>query len=122
VPVSLLWEIYNLVPDSAGLVDYQVDIRFTVQEIERHGFAARLLGFLGDATGLSAKGDDQVSLSFHRRLEAPADRRAVEYLDVDLENAPEATYLLTVTVADTHTGRTATVERWFTVSAFPLTR
>jgi GWxTD domain-containing protein len=122
VPVALLWEMYNLQPDSAGLVDYQVDIRFTVQQVERHGFRARLLGFLGDATGLSAKGEDQVTLSFQRRREAPADGRAVEYLDVDLENGPDATYLVTLTVTDTHTGRAVSVDRWLTVSALPLTR
>ena len=122
VPVALLWEMYNLQPDSAGLIDYQVDIRFTVQQVERHGFRARLLGFLGDATGLSAKGEDQVTLSFQRRREAPADGRAVEYLDVDLENGPDATYLVTLTVTDTHTGRAVSVDRWLTVSALPLTR
>jgi GWxTD domain-containing protein len=122
VPVSLLWETYNLAVDSAGLVAYQVDIQFTVQEIERHGFAARLLGVVGDAAGLSAKGDDQVSLSFNRQREAPPDGRAVEFLDVDLQGAPEATYLVTVTITDRHTGRAATAERWFTVTNAPLTR
>ncbi len=122
VPVSLLWEIYNLDVDSAGLVRYQVDIRFTVQEIERHGFVARVLGGIGDATGLSAKGDDQVTISFTRQREAPPDRRAVEFLDVDLQNAPEATYLVTVTITDTHTGRTTSTERWFTVTETPLTK
>jgi len=121
-PVALLWEIYNLAPDSTGLVDYRVDIRLTVQEIERYGFAARFLGMIGDATGMSATGDDQVTLSFDRRREAPTNGRAVEYLDVALENAPEATYLLTVTVMDLHTGRIASAERRFTVSAFPLTK
>lgn len=104
-PVGLLWEIYNLQPDSTGTARYRIDLRITVKDIERRGFAARILGGIGDAVGLSAKGDDEVALSYDREVTMGAGGHQVEFLTVDLEDAPSATYGITVRVTDRVSGR-----------------
>jgi hypothetical protein len=119
-PVGLLWEIYNLQPDPAGIVRYTVDLQFTVREIERHGFAASILGGIADAVGLTAEGDDQVALTYDRDLPGEPSGRQVEYLSVNLENAPEATYGVFITVTDKVSGRSVTARRQFVVSETPL--
>jgi len=116
-PVALLWEIYNLAPDSTGRARYAVELRITVRDIERKGFAARILGGIGDAVGLSAKGDDEVSLVYNREVTTAPGGRQVEYLTVDLENAPIATYVITLRVTDKLTQQVAEARRQITVSA-----
>jgi hypothetical protein len=119
-PVALLWEIYNLVPDSAGRARYAVELHITVRDIERKGFAARILGGIGDAVGLSAKGDDEVSLVYNREVTTPPGGRQVEYLTVDLENAPVATYVIMLRVTDKLTQQVAEARRQITVTAAQL--
>lgn len=121
-PVALLWEIYNLVPDSTGAAKYHVDLRIDVKEIERRGFTAKILGGIRDAIGLSAKGDDQVSLSYDRRVTARPGGTQVDYLKVDLQNAPEATYGITLTVTDMVSHRVVQKLRQVMVTKFALTR
>lgn len=116
-PVSLLWEIYNLVPDSTGVAHYTVTLRITVKEVERHGFAARILGGIGDAVGLSARGDNQVSLEYPASAPVAPGGTRVEYLTVNLDNAPEATYAVYLTVTDKATGRSVTARRQFRVTS-----
>jgi GWxTD domain-containing protein len=115
-PVGLLWEIYNLTPDSTGRAHYSVEVRFTVRDIERRSFAARILGGIGDAVGLSAKGDDEVSLVYDRAVEAVPGGRRVEYLTVDLEDAPVATYVITLRVTDKLTQRVVEARRQIAVT------
>ena len=121
-PVSLLWEVYNLTPDSTGTARYTVDLRFTVREIERRGFAARILGGIGDAIGLSAQGDDRVALQYDRSIAVQPDGAVVDYVSVDLENAPEATYTVTLTVTDRVSGRVVAGRRQFWVTETGLVR
>ncbi len=121
-PIALLWEIYNLEPDSTGRARYTVDLRFTVREVERRGFIARILGGIGDAVGLSARGDDEVLLSYDRSVAAVAGGRQVEYLTVELEDAPQALYGIWVTVTDAVRGRSLTTRRQFMVTDTPLSR
>jgi GWxTD domain-containing protein len=116
-PVALLWEIYNLSPDSTGRARYAVELRITVRDIERKGFAARILGGIGDAVGLSARGDDEVSLAYDREVTTPEGGRQVEYLTVDLEDAPVATYVITLRVTDKRTQRVVEARRQIAVTA-----
>jgi len=121
-PVGLLWEIYNLTPDSLGVAHYTVDVRFTVTNVERRGFAARIFGGLGDAVGLSARGDEQVALGYDRDVEATPGGRQVEYLMVELEGAPVAEYGITITVTDQVANTSVEALRRIVVTERPLTR
>jgi hypothetical protein len=103
-PVGLLWEIYNLTPDSTGTARYTVDLRITVRNVERRGFAARILGGIGDAIGLSARGDDAVALTYDRAAAARPGGIQVEYLSVELEDAPKAEYAVSLTITDRVSG------------------
>lgn len=103
-PVALMWEVYNLVPDSAGIARYTVQLRITVEDVDRRGFAARILGGIADAVGLSARGDDQVALSYDREVAVAPGGNQVEYITLDLEDAPEATYSIAISVIDLFTG------------------
>jgi len=99
-PIALLWEVYNLTPDSTGTARYHVELRIDVKEVERRGFFAKILGGVRDAVGMSARGDDQVALAFDRQAKATPGGTYVDYLKVDLQNAPEATYGIHLTITD----------------------
>ena len=119
-PVALLWEVYNLEPDSTGVARYTVTVRITIREVERRGFIARILGGIGDAVGLSAQGDDEVSLSYDREVTIEPGGRQVEYLTVELEDAPKALYGIWITVTDAVSGQAVTARRQFMVTDTPL--
>jgi hypothetical protein len=119
-PVALLWETYGLQPDSTGVVRYTIELTFTVREVERRGFAARILGGIGDAVGLSARGDEQVALQYERS--APHAERQVDWLSVGLDDATEGLYTIAVTVTDRVSGRTTTQLRSVRVTRGELVR
>jgi hypothetical protein len=119
-PVGLLWEVYNLTPDSTGTARYTVDVRITVRNIERRGFAARILGGIGDAMGLTARGDDAVALSYDRQARARPGGTQVEYLSVELEDAPKAEYAIAITVTDQVSGAKQEALRRIVVTETPL--
>jgi GWxTD domain-containing protein len=119
-PVGLLWEIYNLTPDSTGTARYTVDVRITVRSVERTGFAARILGGIGDAIGLTARGDDAVALSYDREARAEPGGIQVEYLSVELEDAPKAEYAISLTVTDRVSGATREAVRRIVVTETPF--
>ena len=119
--VGLLWEIYNLQPDSAGTARYTVNLRFTVRQVERRGFVARILGGIGDAVGLSAQGDEEVALAYDREVAAVSGGLQVEYLTVELEDAPKGLYGIYLTVTDNVSGQAITARRQFVVTDTPLT-
>jgi GWxTD domain-containing protein len=121
-PVGLLWEIYNLTPDSLGIARYTVEVRFTVLNVERRGFAARILGGLGDVMGLSAQGDEQVALAYDRQAAVVPGGTQVEYLMVDLEDAPIADYGISIRIIDQVAQRAVEAVRRIAVTATPLTR
>jgi GWxTD domain-containing protein len=103
-PFALLWETYGLTPQK-GSNKYKVSI--TVQRVRAGGFGgfvAKIVGGISGAVGLSASGDDKVSLSFPR--EVPAAEVNVDYVSIDLGEAPAGTYLVTVDVTDTVTNAT----------------
>jgi GWxTD domain-containing protein len=121
-PVGLLWEIYNLTPDSTGVARYTVEVRFTVLGVERRSFAARVFGGIGDAMGLTARGDEQVALAYDREATLQPGGRQVEYLMVDLDDAPLADYGISVRILDRVTGRSVEALRRITVTDTPLPR
>jgi GWxTD domain-containing protein len=121
-PVGLLWEVYNLTPDSLGVARYTVEVRFSVSDVERRNFAARILGGLGDAMGLSARGDDQVALAYDREAAVTPGGRQVEYLMIDLDGAPRAAYRVAVRVFDKVAQRSVEALRRIVVTETPLTR
>lgn len=121
-PVGLLWEMYNLTPDSAGIVHYAVSVRFTVDSIERHTFLARVLGGLGDAVGVTAKGDDEVELTYRGASRLRANGIYPQYLSVGLEGAPAGHYTVRLVVTDQTAGRSVFAERPIVVTAEPPPR
>jgi len=122
--VGLLWEIYNLTPDSTGATRYEVGLWITVEAIDRTnaGWFAALLGSLGDRMGLTAVHDDRVSLTYRREHAASAAGAQAEHLMVELRDAPKGRYLLEVVVQDLIAGQQARTTRTFTIGTEPVTR
>jgi GWxTD domain-containing protein len=121
-PVALLWEIYDLAPDAAGQVRYGVELRVTVEALERRSFVARIIGGVSDATGLSAVGDDRIALAWERQGAAGREGALVEHVTVDLRDAPEGRYTVSVTVTDRATGGSASTERVLLINRDPPAR
>lgn len=114
--VHLLWEIYNLEPDSTGTVRYDAEVVFRVQSLERRNFAARIVGGVLDAVGTTAKGDDQVSVRY-TVSDVLGDRdRLPAWVAVDLADAPNGTYVLELIITDRVSGQSAVRRRTFTVT------
>ncbi len=114
--VHLYWEMYNLTPDSTGAVSYRAAVVITVQSLERRGFGANIVGGIADAIGTSAKGDDQVTLSYEVS-DVLGDRdRLPGWVAIDLSDAPNAVYILELVITDQQTGQTATRRRIFRVT------
>jgi GWxTD domain-containing protein len=118
-PISLLWETYGLTPDSGGIARYRVQLTLVVDEIRRASLAARIVGGVADAIGVTGEGDARVSLSFERQESVAGREAVVDYLDVVLGGAPEGRYLLSLTVTDLVSGDSATRVREFTVTERP---
>ena len=97
-PFALLWESYGLTPQK-GNNKYSVTV--TVQRVRPGGFGglvAKIVGGVGSAVGLSASGEDKVSLTFPR--ETPATDVNVDYVTLELGEAPVGRYIVTVDVTD----------------------
>ncbi|HUO51823.1 MAG TPA: GWxTD domain-containing protein [Gemmatimonadaceae bacterium] len=97
-PFALLWEMYGFAP-LKGLDRYRVTV--TVQRLHAGGvgeFFTRIVGGIGGAVGLSGSGSDRVSLTFPR--EVAAGPVSVDYVTLDVGNAPAGPYLITVDVTD----------------------
>jgi GWxTD domain-containing protein len=120
--VGLLWEVYNLAPDDAGQVSYAVDLRFTVESLTRRSWVAQIVGGLGDALGVSAEGDDRISLHYTRTTDATPNYVNVEYLTVDLKDSPEGRYTIEVEVTDLRTGGSAVRQQVIHVDRAPPTK
>jgi len=120
--VALLWENYDLQRDSTGSAHYTVDLRFTVEAIARRSLFAQVVGGVADAMGLSAVGDDQVSIRYERSAAVPETGILPEYLTVDLHDAPEGRYTIAVTVTDLLAGTTMTRARTLLVNRDPPAR
>ncbi len=98
--IHLYWESYGLIPDSTGVGRARIDLNLHVDEVHREGGIEVFLGSIVDAIGLTAKGDDHVSLTYERAVAAGAMERAPAYLALGLGSAPPGTYTLEITVTD----------------------
>ena len=98
--IYLYWESYGLRADSTGVARARIDLALRTDELHREGGIEVFLGTLGDAIGITAKGDDRVSLTYDRVVAAGALERAPDYLALGLGSAPPGTYTLEITVTD----------------------
>jgi hypothetical protein len=113
IPFALLWETYDLMPMN-GSNDYNVAI--TLQREHSGGiggFFAKIVGGVTGAVGLSHGGSDVVSLEFPRRV--PARPISVDYVTLDMGDAPTGRYKLTVSITDNASHRKVTRESAITV-------
>ncbi|MBX9928949.1 MAG: GWxTD domain-containing protein [Gemmatimonadaceae bacterium] len=109
--LALYWESYGATLSPERTATLRIKVSVKVLAIDRpESFSAKILGGFADAVGLSAKGDEQVSISFDRTVTS-VDDRIPHWLTLDLGNAPHARYRLGVTVTDLTSNRSATVER-----------
>lgn len=114
--VHLYWEIYNLRPDSTGTVQYTAEVVFRVQSLERGGMVARALGPVFDAMGLTAQGDEPVTLRYDVSEAEGGRDRIPAWVAVDLLAAPAGIYVLELGITDRVSGQTAVRRRSFTVT------
>ncbi len=101
-PFALLWETYGLTPRD-GNDEYDVHIKLT--RVRRGGigaFAAKIVGGVAGLVGISHGGNDEVTLSFPRRI--PATSIALDHVTLDLGDASPGRYDVQVTVTDRATG------------------
>lgn len=106
-PVHIYWEIYGLRPDESGFATYEVALAVRVLELNREGTILggennplQILGALADAWGFSVVGDDQLELQYSREVELGERDRAIEYLGLDLAEAPPGEYEIRLRVRD----------------------
>ncbi|HEX6535143.1 MAG TPA: GWxTD domain-containing protein [Gemmatimonadaceae bacterium] len=112
-PFALLWETYGLSPKD-GSDDYRVAITLTRERAGGiGGFAARVIGGVASVVGLSRQGTDKVSITYPRQV--PARPVSVDYIALDLADAPAGTYKLAVSITDDVAHRTVTRESTVTV-------
>ena len=117
---GVLWETYDLAA-RGGSSRYTVELSLTVLEVDRSDektgktdFATRIIGGVADAIGVSARGDDRVTLKYTREHDArPV---ALNYLTIDLGDAPRGRYRLRIDVTDLVSSKRATTERFLTVT------
>jgi len=110
----LYWEEYGLTADPAtGAGRSRVELSLRLDDIDRKGqfVAARILGGISDAVGLSAEGDNRVSLRFDRAVPLDGADRAPSFLAIALGDAPFGTYTLELTVTDLVAGRSMRRQR-----------
>lgn len=120
-PVHLYAEVYHLrpKPGSEGVAEFEVALRLRVDSLQRGGVGARIVGGLLDAVGASAKGDNQVLLSFVSREPIGGRDRIPIYLALDLGGAPVGVYSLDMSVKDLVTGRIAVRHRRIEITEAP---
>jgi GWxTD domain-containing protein len=113
--VYIYWETYGLAADSAGTARAGVELTLRVDRIERQGAVEAMIGGLGDALGLTAKGDDRVSLRYDRMVTADVRERAPDYLAIAIGQSPPGVYTLEIRVTDLLSKATASQRRVLTV-------
>lgn len=112
--LALYWESYGAKPSAEGTVRLNIEIRLNVLDIERPPvFHTKLLGGIADRLGVSAKGDDAAKVSYTRVSPAPAssDDRLLHALNIQIDQAPAAEYLLELTMTDLESGQVTKVSR-----------
>ncbi len=112
--VALYWETYNATAHADGEARVRVRVTVRILSIDRgRSFSARVLGGIADAVGLSAVGDEQVSLMYERQVRAGA--MVPHQLALGLGDAPAGRYALSVEVTDLSSGRATRTERTLTL-------
>ena len=111
------WEIYAAQPDSAGTSRVSIDLRLTVEAVDRppRDIVARVVGGAADAMRLSAKGQTRGALRYERAEALGTADRMVNYVALGLADAPYGTYVLEIVVTDLVSGRRANTTRRFTI-------
>lgn len=100
-PVHVYWELYGLDQDSEGVASYDVALAVRIKRLERgNNPLSQLLGSLADAWGFSVVGDDRLELRFNREVRLEASDRVVEFLRLDLKQAPAGDYEIRLRVWD----------------------
>ena len=111
--IALLWETYEL-GVREGSNRYRVEVSLTKQKREGAlGMAATIIGGVAGSIGVTDKGKGKVTLKYDRNI--PRTAAAVDYLTVDLGEAPTGRYTLRVDIFDTVTGRQVWRERNVTI-------
>jgi GWxTD domain-containing protein len=111
---AMLWETYDLKPMANGNVSYSVTITLRREKGGGLGaFAAKIIGGVGSAIGITGSGADRISLTYPRQ--APGRPVAVDYVTLDVGEAPAGNYILSVNVTDLTTHRQTMRERALTI-------
>lgn len=112
---SIYWENYGLRPDRAGRVRMDVRVQVTLVDIDRTGdqAAARLLGNIADAVGLTKEGEQQLGLRFTREEPLGNRNRVPQITTIGLGTAPAGEYRLDLIVTDQESGSVARTSRTF---------
>ena len=107
---AMLWETYDLQKMPNGNSSY--DVTITLRREKGGGLsalAAKIIGGVKSAIGISGNGSDHISLRFPRQT--PARDVSVDYVTLDLGQAPPGNYMLDVDILDLATNRHVSRER-----------
>lgn len=108
--VALYWETYNATARGDGAARLRVRVTVRILSLDRgRSFSARVIGGIADAVGLSAVGDEQVSLTYERQVAGGA--MVPHQLALGLGDAPAGRYALMLEVTDLMSGRASRTER-----------
>ena len=111
---AMLWETYDLQKQANGNSTYDVTITLRREKGGGLGaFAAKIIGGVKSAIGISGSGSDHISLSFPRQ--APARAIALDYITLDLGAASPGNYVIDVEVTDRANHRHVSRERPLTI-------
>ena len=112
---SIYWENYGLRPDRDGRVRMDVRIQVTLVDIDRSGDgrAARFLGNIADAVGLTKEGEQQLGLRYTRDELLGTRDRVPQITTIGLGSAPAGEYRLELIVTDRESGSVARTSRTF---------
>jgi hypothetical protein len=111
--VGLVWELYELTAKE-GNGRYRVAI--SVERTERGGplgFGVRVLDGLGKAVGRAQQARDKFTISFDRT--AAASPTLVDYLSLDMSEAPSGRYTLRVEISDLGSGKRVSRDTEFSI-------
>ncbi|MEP7064701.1 MAG: GWxTD domain-containing protein [Gemmatimonadota bacterium] len=96
---AMLWETYDLQKLPNGTSSYDVTITLRREKGGGLGaFAAKIIGGVKSAIGISGNGSDRISLKFPRQ--SPSRSVAVDYVTLDLGDASPGDYMLDVDITD----------------------
>jgi GWxTD domain-containing protein len=111
---AMLWETYDLQKMANGTSSYNVTITLRREKGGGIGaFAAKIIGGVKSAIGITGNGSDHISLTFPRQV--PAHAVAVDYVTLDLGEATPGNYMIDVDITDLANHRHVSRERQLTI-------